>query len=476
MLLQIIIKEVLEHFKSLRFILSFVMVVALFVVSAILFIPEYRQQMNDFDRNRNEMFSRLSQRAQQQGALFSVFSFNYDGPWVYKRPDHLSFISEGHERNLPNAFQPSAFRVYGPSKQVRSNILLWPGEVMDWSLIISIILSFVALILVYDGISGEREHGTLSVMLSNSISRPTVLFGKFLGALLCLGLALMVGILMNLIIITGGGGIAFASLDWIVILFSFILSLLYVSLFLLFGLFISSHTRESATTMVVSLLCWALLVIVIPRSGGFIATRIMKLPTWSKAQSDAYRSEEETKKSYDEKNPNVAKAGSSGHWSPGEPLERALVMSDAWSKVFDDYRSKMINQVELARKATMISPFASFSIGIETLTESGITHYKEFFRQIQDYRLVMRQHLLDIYSFPLKWHRWDPNQQTEEYKAKFEQMFKPLDVNTIPQFEEKRLDLKILLNLTLPYLLFLVLFNVLLFAGAFVSFLRYDVR
>lgn len=131
MLLQIIIKEVLEHLKSLRFILSFVMVIALFVVSAVLFISEYRQQMNDFDRNLNETLSQLSRRAGQQGGLFYVFSFNYDGPWIYKRPNHLSFISEGHERNLPNAFQPSAFRIYGPSKQVRSNILLWPDEAMD---------------------------------------------------------------------------------------------------------------------------------------------------------------------------------------------------------------------------------------------------------------------------------------------------------------------------------------------------------
>ena len=138
MLGQIVLKEIFDHLKSLRFILMFLMITVLFIVSALLFIPDFHRQMEDFDQNRNQTLSQLSDKAGQMGGLFRVYSFNFDGPWVHKQPNYLSFISEGHESNLPNAFQPSAFKVYGPSKQVRSNILLWRSEALDWSFIIGI--------------------------------------------------------------------------------------------------------------------------------------------------------------------------------------------------------------------------------------------------------------------------------------------------------------------------------------------------
>jgi len=476
MLILLLVKEISDHLKSLRFILTFVMATVLFIVSAALFIPDFRQQMSDYDQGRNELMTDLSNRANQRAGLFFVYSFNYNGPWVTKRPNHLSFISEGHDRNLPNAFQPSAFRVYGPAKQVRSNILLWRSEVVDWALIVGIILSFAALVLAYDGVSGERENGTLRLGLSNAVSRFTVLFSKFLGALICLAAALTVGIVMNLIIVTGVGGIPLTAPDWIVVGLSFLLALLYISVFLMLGLFVSSITREAATSLVVGLLCWALFVIVIPRSGGFIATRISDLPTWSKAQLDAYSKEREARKEYEKDNPEIARAGMSGHWSPGEPLERAFVMSDGWSVAFDGYRNGMIHQVELARKATLISPYTSFTMGLEILTESGITHYKEFFRQVQDYRLTMRQQLVDLYPLPMKWHDSDEKLRTEDTMAKFQKAIEPIDFDSISKFEEKRAGLPVLINEALPYFLLLVLFNVLFFAGAFVSFLRYDVR
>jgi ABC-type transport system involved in multi-copper enzyme maturation permease subunit len=46
-------------------------------------------------------------------------------------------------------------------------------------------------------ISGERERGTLRLVLSGPISRATVLMGKYLAVLIALAVALLAGVLLN---------------------------------------------------------------------------------------------------------------------------------------------------------------------------------------------------------------------------------------------------------------------------------------
>ena len=44
---------------------------------------------------------------------------------------------------------------------------------VDWAFIIGYVLSLIALLFTFDAISGERERGTLRLMLANSIPRHT---------------------------------------------------------------------------------------------------------------------------------------------------------------------------------------------------------------------------------------------------------------------------------------------------------------
>jgi hypothetical protein len=164
----------------------------------------------------------------------------------------------------------------------------------------------------------------------------------------------------------------------------------------------------------------------------------------------------------------MAKAFYSG-WSPGEPLERALVAVDAWNTVYDGYRNNMVEQIEFARKAMLVSPYACFCNGVETISETGIAHFKRFLDRIRDHRFAMRQQLLNTYTMPLKWFG---NEKSE----RFMKLWKPIDFESIPKFHDTRTPFPILLNRALQYLLLLVLLNMILFAGAFVGFLRYDVR
>ena len=469
MIWHIVMRESLDHLKSLRFIASFLMVIALFVASAALFITDYHEQLADYGKNRSSMRQKVTELAKQQAAIYRVFSFNFEGPWIYKQPNSLSFIAEGHDRDLPNAFQPSAFRVYGPSKQVRSNMLMWRNEALDWSFIVGVVLSFLSLVFVYDAISGDREEGTLRLNLSHSVSRAAILIGKFIAAFICIGSMMIAGMLISILIITAAGGVTMTAPDYAATGIVMALSLACIAAFLMMGIFISGVTRESATSLVACLLCWAMLVVIIPRSGGFAAKHMIAIPTWNKARATAGEKENDARTRYGKKHPETANAGSSGHWSPGEALGPALDACDAWSASFDGYRNDMIRQVDDARMVTMFSPYSAYIASVESLTGSGIVHYRRFFEQVRSYRRTMQRALMDAYPRPLNEWGWEDT-------PKFRKSLEPLNPSAVPEFVEKRASLAESVAGAIPGALILALFIAVFFAAAFAGFLRYDVR
>lgn len=105
---------------------------------------------------------------------------------------------------------------------------------IDWVFIISVLLSFIAMLLTYDSFCGERQLGTLRLILSGSIPRYKVLFGKYFGAVFTLGVPLLTGLLISLVIVVSSGTVQFGYGDWSRIFGVALISFLYLSMFLLF--------------------------------------------------------------------------------------------------------------------------------------------------------------------------------------------------------------------------------------------------
>ncbi len=149
-------------------------------------------------------------------------------------------------------------------------------------------------------------------------------------------------------------------------------------------------------------------------------------------------------------------------------MRNAFETSDAWTMSFNEFRNGMINQVDLARKVTLFSPFSAYSLGVETLAESGIVHYRRFFEQVENYRRTMRQALLDLYPRTLDAAGWEG--------ADYEKSVQPIKPSDVPMFEERRVPIRTAAAEALPYGGLLAVFTVFFFSAAFVSFLKYDVR
>ena len=140
MLLCIIGKEILNGFLSLRLPFTLLLVTAVMVSAAFLFLEDYQQQLADYNRNIQDNLQKVSQRADGGWPLTSVFSRNHQ--WVYRTPGRLAFLAAGHEKNIPNAFEVNAFTIQNPTRRLRQNSFLRWAEDLDWAFVISVKMSF----------------------------------------------------------------------------------------------------------------------------------------------------------------------------------------------------------------------------------------------------------------------------------------------------------------------------------------------
>jgi ABC-type transport system involved in multi-copper enzyme maturation permease subunit len=345
--------------------------------------------------------------------------------------------------------------------------------------IISLILSFIALVFTYSSICGEKEAGTLRLMLAGSVPRYKVVAAKYLGVMFTIGIPLCVGLLVNLVIVISSNAISTSPFDWLKILTIILLSFLYLSIFVLLGLFISSRTAHSANCMTVLLLVWVGLVILIPSFGKIISDASGKTPT--QAELDR-RLAEVKKQSLDDacsgkfgKNAGVFSSKHPERCNPPATARWKNAETNAENQVFEGHLNKMMAPAIIGRRFTRISPTVLFQCGCEIIVGTGLVRFNGLYQQVKEYKGNLREYIRskdseDNDSLHLI---CASTQAVRDWKT---MSHKPVDFSTVPKFQERDLALGESLQLAIWDIGLLVLFNLVFFAAAFVSFLRYDVR
>lgn len=127
---------------------------------------------------------------------------------------------------------------------------------IDLATVVAVLLSFLAVVLGFDGISGERERGTLQQVLANPIRRGTLVLAKLFGGTLSLCVPLSVAYVLGLLVLEANPDIRFSGQDVPRLLLLFILSCLLLGQIYSFSLMVSSAVRSSATSLVICLFAW----------------------------------------------------------------------------------------------------------------------------------------------------------------------------------------------------------------------------
>ncbi|USS41620.1 ABC transporter permease [Thermococcus aggregans] len=138
-------------------------------------------------------------------------------------------------------------------------------------------ISLMGVLLGATAISGEKERGTLKVMVSKPVYRDQILLGKLLGGVLTLGLSLVlfyvITVAFALVL-----GVPITKKDLSMFLVTFPFSLLYGVGFLSLGLLMSTFIGKSKNATVMAVFVFIFFSFLLSAIAGVVAFAIVGLP------------------------------------------------------------------------------------------------------------------------------------------------------------------------------------------------------
>lgn len=141
----------------------------------------------------------------------------------------------------------------------------------------------------------------------------------------------------------------------------------------------------------------------------------------------------------------------------------------------EDHHNKMLAQAFTGRNLTRFSPTVLYQRTSEAVAGTGINHVLNIQRQIKEYQAELKEYIRSKDSEDsLSLHLIFP--ETNSAQAWRTISHNPVDFASVPKFQERDLALGQSLKSAIWDIGLLMLFNLVLFAASFVSFLRYDVR
>ena len=470
-------RELYDHLNSLRFAFTTVLLITLMIINAVVYLDAHKARSQAYRKKVSASLDEMRSNAD------NLYNLVIEGPGnLYKKPSSLSFCASGGEAFIPESVRGdrATWSIGGGGSSLRgiwrmsypqSNPNLWDimpdATDVDWGNIISIVLGLVAILFTFDAISSEKEHGTLRLILSNSIPRGTVLVSKFFAALITISVPFLIAALLNLFLLYTSGSISLGMSEWVRLGVIVFIAFIYLSIFLALGLLISSRVNHSSTSLTILLLIWTVWIVLIPSTLGALAGGLQ--PTRTREEFHAQRmdpfeklrSEDGTGLNIPFLSRKIPATKETVSWA--EYLTEEATVNE---RLNEAHVNAQIAQIQLARSVTRVSPASSVHYAVESLAGTGFTRHVQFLAQVRRYAGEFRAFLIEAdRADPESPHAIGPKEGTSE---------KPVDFASIPKFED-RISFRGAYTAAATDILLLVLFFAVLFAGAFLSFIRVDV-
>lgn len=503
MLTTLIRRELLDNLMTFRFAAAVVIMLLLVVANTVVLIKDYEQRLGDYNTavktHRQEL---LQESKTYSEAMLGVWGMHVDRP-----PNPLSIFNTGLDKRLGNkiaishTFTPT---IWDANKYAANNPFFNILTSIDIVLIFQGILSLLALIFAYDAIAGEYEGGTLRLVLSHPVGRGAILFAKYIGAMVCLLVPLLMSLLLMLILLTTSTMISLNTDDFLRIGGIVLTSLVYLSLFYLIGMLISAITRRTSTALILSMFVWGFLVLVYPNLILTAVDTAPRLDTEVAAYHQVKQIWEELERERRQflRNDPVLSGEGWGDDIYGAitdnpsrlvsyHLRRASSDLETIDAKFEPYvphlqnyfrfhgsltvntaeRTWLIRKpafekiyVQPASRGRMLlkfSPAGLYDAATEAWTGTDLNGIQDFFRAAQRYRQAVVNYLYDEKIFASR--QWFSADQGA------------VDWDTFPQFSFQRSGIGIHAKRALPDLFLLLMINIILFVITFLIFIRSEV-
>ena len=462
MLKLLISKEIHESLVSLRFVLTLVLSTTMILLAVWAGAEGYKRSMKVY--NATEAMNRSWLEEQPSYALIGD-----SGMKIGKKPEVLQSLVSGVKDIVGSVVSFNANKEPNLENSKNGTMPLFAVfGVFDLTFIVSVFLSMLAVLYSYNAVTGEKENGTLKLLLANRTSRPVIILGKYLGNLISLLIPVLIPIILGLILLANYPDISLGSEHWMRIFLLGILFLLYVTTFFTLGMLTSSLVSRSSISLVLSLLAWIAFIALIPRASVLLADMVYPLPSQGEVafQKDAvYRQIVlEVNTNFDRDKFRKEHEGSSNialQMMEELKKETSKRRDQQFSLIDADYTAKELRQQQFAKSLARFSPTSSLMFGSMHLSLTSPQEYDRFFQSVKNYQADFR--------------KWVSEGTMEEFAARGKKRPKP-DLSSMPRYTYTNTDLADSFASTIPDFTVLILINILFFAGAYVAFLRYDVR
>ena len=499
----VIQREFVSNVLTSRFMIGFIVCLLSTAVAVFVQVDDYEKRLSGYNTAVRE--------AEMEARAWDLYVDIK--PKAHRKPNPLSIFNVGTENDGANTvtvelgkpiFELSSPMWEAPTqKRGSDNPFLVMFLTVDVVFIFKIVLSALAILFAYNTISGEREDGTLKLVLSNSIPRDTVVLGKYLGGMLSMFPIVLVSLIVALLIAFSSPVTGFDGNDIAHIVLIFGVSLLYVSTWYLLGLLLSVWTKEAATTLILSMFIWVVLTSVHANVVTFAVDKFSPYQSKSegaflqpafdvwdeyKKERDAYvkqRGYENITKSitWEPKTESTGTGSSSmtgGYFRIRRYSVTNVIKAD--TTIFQEllgYQERL--RVTYANKAEEIlnkpaeerernAKFADalsrisfadvYHFAVGTIAGTDRQRYNDFIEGSRAYKREIVEYLKDKEAFSSRaWFSTDKG---------------AAELQDLPVFQHRRLSLSESFARASVDILILLAWNIVLFMTAYVSFLRYD--
>ena len=479
MIYTIVKRELIDHFLSLRFGLALVLTVGFMVLNALGFVGGSYQFQRDHYLQQVQAEQEIGRNNAQRGLWKLILHSGQD--YIYKKPSPLMFCATGANDALPERlWTPGGESIYNNTKFYSPfGLVYWDiidiwgpkasqlleTQAIDWVFIIGGLLSLMALLFTFDAFVGEKERGTLKLVMAQSLPRHTLLLGKFLSALLALTLVLSLALVVNLLIVLALSQVNLGLVEAGRLVGMVGLSLLYLACFVGLGLWVSVWSSTTRSSLVGVLLLWTGGVLLWPATGGALAARVLVrefeeelVMGWGFANNNtpAHQKLFSLKLSLDNRdlrNPDKVR----------QLADAQRAVRQFHQDREDRFLAHSLGEIENARHIVRLSPTGCFQYGMEALAGTGLARHKSFVQQARTFVQQFEQTLLNL-------DRDDPNSMHIHLVAQGLSRQK-IDPDTLPVFTEN-LSATTLLRHAVVDVIGLFFFAVLTYMLAYRSWLR----
>jgi ABC-type transport system involved in multi-copper enzyme maturation permease subunit len=272
-------REVQEHVRSARFIALCGLTLLLLPLSAHVNASEFRSRLAQAGELRALQQRTMAEPVVESGAYESRYGWR-DGEVIadpalraIRAPSRFAVLAIGADASQPAYWQFSTEGVE-PGPTAVTDGTGRSADRMDAVFIVQSVLGLLALLLVFDAVSGERDSGVLRLLLSTPVRRSDLLIGKAVGALLTLSVPLVLGVGAALAVLELQGVSLLGREGLVRVGIVLVASAMYLMNMVALGLAVSTSTRQPRSSWVALLLVWIGVVLIIPRAAGMFAATV----------------------------------------------------------------------------------------------------------------------------------------------------------------------------------------------------------